>query len=295
MKTICTLLLCILGLTGWSQEKEKLSFNWTKGETYTQTIEVSGVIAQAFSGQQMRLDMKVHIEIATLVKEKNAEGYELEMVYKNLSSSMSSPYGEVTVSADGGGPGSEVLAALQNKPFQAKMDMQGNFTEFNGMDKVLESLAGVEPSVIEQFKSNFGPESMKQNFQLGVVLPKEPVAVGDTWTHEFTQNVIVPQKISTTFTYLGSEDGCWKIGSNAVIDMSGGTIEMGGMKMESNMKGSISGELLVNKSNGLVKTGQMAVVFKGDNLMKANDRIPQDISINMDFQGKTTVVGTVMK
>jgi hypothetical protein len=298
MKTTCTLLLCILGLTGWTQEKETLSFNLTKGSTYTLTVESTNVLSQKMMGQSMLINVGVHFDLSYFVKEKNPAGYEIEACYTRLSMNLSFLQETKTITSDDKeDPVGRILASLVNMPIRVKTDARGKVSEVDGVDAMLDALVETAPMLSGQFKNSFGDKALKQNFEATLVpLPDYPVAVGDTWTQEFTQDIMIPVKSSATYTFLGEEKGLWKIGSSATLEIaSDGFIEMNGVQMKSNMTGSTTGELKLDKKTGWVETSTMTVNLKGENVVKANEQIPQDMTIYMELESKTTTSGSTKK
>jgi hypothetical protein len=296
MKTILTLLICSLTLAGWGQKKETLAYNLAKGETYTQTMELSNVVSQQIMGQQMKIDMTVHLELSYLVKEKDDAGYDLEVAYKRLGVSVVMPQGtRETSSANPDDPASRALAALVDKPFRVKMDALGKVSELTGLDALVD--AALDAPEFAQFKRTFGSSALKQNIESNTALfPDHPVAEGDSWVQEVTRDETMPLKVVTTYTFRGVAEGSWKITGTSTLEVPNKDyIEFNGVQMKSDMTGTATGEYTFDKATGWPTAGKMTVNMKGTNHVKANERIPADMTVNMEIVNITTLAGSVKK
>jgi hypothetical protein len=258
---------------------------------------MKNTISQQFMGQSMTFDIDVRVELSTLVKEKNEEGYELEVRYTRVSTRATYPGGEMVLSSDDArSSGERALASVVDKPIQVKMDARGKVMEVTGLDALLDALAETNPESIQQIKSSFGEQALQQNFQSGMMmLPDYPVAKGESWTRVQEVNVMIPTKVANTYTFLGSEKGTWKIGCNSVIKMDGAATEANGMQMENNLGGTLAGEFAIDQKTGWVKTGSLTMSLNGENVLKANDRLPMDVKIPMEIESKTIVSGEIKK
>ncbi|MDR2129711.1 MAG: DUF6263 family protein [Odoribacteraceae bacterium] len=299
MKTIFTVLLCTLTLMGRAQEKETLSLNLTKGETYTQTLALANVILQQIMGQQVKIDMNMNIELSYLVKEKNATFYDLELVYKRLETKAVMPGVSQTASSDNEvNSDSRVLNALVNKPIQVKMDMKGKVLEVSGLEAIFASITSGSTTQLTQLKAIFGDEALKQNIQNAMAfLPDHPVAEGDSWVQELTQNLGLTIKTVTTYTYRGSKDGFWNITGNSTLAVPNKDeyFELNGIQMKSDMQGTAVSELKLDKANGWIVAGNTKLKIKGTTHVKAREGMPGDMSMNMDMENATTYTGSVTK
>jgi hypothetical protein len=303
MKTTLTLLLCSLSLLGWGQKKETLAFNLEKGATYSQTVESSIAVAQQMMGQSIRLDMTTRVEMDFLVKEASATRYDLEASYKSFRVNVTSPMGAQAFDS-GNAEASSVLAklltALKEKPVQLKMSKQGKIIEASNFDDVLASVTAQSPQdemMLTQLKSMIGGDALKQSFENSTAyFPDHPVAKGESWTQEVEQSIGMPIKIAATYTFLGSENGLWKIAYTATVatpDKESYT-KINGVDMKTDLQGNASGEFKLDKKSGWTTEGNMTMTMKGNAHVKV-EQLPDGISVDMEIETSARITGKVSK
>jgi hypothetical protein len=191
-------------------------------------------------------------------------------------------------------PMSQALAPLLDKPFQVKMDARGKVTEITGLDALLASL--LDKPGMSQFTQAFGSDALKQNIENTTALfPDHPVAEGDSWVQEIAQNVGMPVKMKTTYTFRGIEEGDWKITAASTVEVPGGTIEMNGMQVKCDLAGTSTSEFRLDKATGWITNGKMTMNMKGTIQIPGNEQMPNGMSIKMDVASTSTITGSVKK
>jgi hypothetical protein len=301
MKTTLTLLLCSLSLLGWGQKKETLAFNLKKGATYSQTVESSIAVAQQMMGQSIRLDMTMRIEMDFFVKKARATQYDLEARYKSIRVNVISPTGALSFDSENAEASSvltKLLTVLKEKPVQLKMSKQGKIIEAANFDDVLTSVTGQSPQdemMLAQFKSMLGGDALKQSFENSTAyFPNHPVAKGESWTQEVEQSIGMPIKIAATYTFLGSENGLWKIAYTATVATPDKESYINGVDMKTDLQGNASGEFKLDKKSGWTTEGNMTMTMKGDAHVKV-EQLPDGINVNMEIETTAKVTGKVSK
>jgi hypothetical protein len=302
MKTMFTLLLCILALAGRAQE-ESLAFNLKKGETYTQAWDISTTVAQQVMGQQMSIDVTMRVELSYLVKEKSAEHYDIDLTFDRITMNMAMPQGNMSVSSESEDTSdlfSQVMAAIKGVPVHLKMSARGKLIEIDNLESIYASIPERFPKlpaarleqVIAQAKSTFGNDLLNQNME-AVTFPDKPVARGESWTVETVQtNAGNALKVQTTYTFQGSEGGYWNITSASTLASADkeAFASMNGMQVKSDLNGTASGEIKLDKASGWIVAGKITQKMSGKLVMKG-EYFPDGMTTEMEVTSTSITTG----
>jgi hypothetical protein len=299
MKTTLTLLLCSLSLLGWGQKKETLAYNLEKGVTYTRTMENANASTLNMMGQSVRISSTKRTEMDFLVKEASATGYDLEVAYKTIQISETTPMGTQSF-----GPETEIvariLAAFKAKPVQIKMDKQGKVLDIQNCDEVFSSLTGLSPMDEAKrmaIKLTFGESALKQILE-DAKFPDHPVAEGENWSSTDAANAETPTQTIYTCTFLGNENGVWKISHSGIVETpdKDAYVQVFGADLKSDMQGTATGEYKLDSKSGWILESYSHWQAKGNAHMKANGQLPPDgINVNMEMEAASKVTGKISK
>ena len=216
MKKILTLMLLTVALVSNAQST-LLRLNYTKGDTYL--VKMDMVQNMAAAG----VFMNMNIEMSMDIKDKKADTFDVEMKIKKMTMDMKQ--GAMNMSYDS--TKKEADLDEMGKQMKAQMDPMLSITIFSTVNKLGKVLATkVEPDIPSagQFK----------NQSSGIVFPEKAVKVGDTWDIDKTEKGMVMK-----FTYKVKSIS----NDTVVLDVTG--------NVSSNAKGTISGEVIVDKKSGV--------------------------------------------
>jgi hypothetical protein len=293
MKTTLTLLLCSLTLLAVGQKKETLALNLEKGVTYSQKIVNTNAISQQEVGQTMRIDETKCLDISLRVKEITDNGYDVEMTIENITIDITSNTGSQSLDTKNGM--TRLLEAFKNNPVQVKMDKQGKILDLRVPAAIPASLEGQDGST-RQFRSLLDAEVLKKELEdIAAPFPDHPVAVGESWTRTFSR---IPATSSTiTYTFLGSENGCWKISCTGATETPDKEmyVQVNGMEVKNDISGTFAGEQKLEKKSGWVIDGNLSASLKGESRARANEQFPNGFTMNMESKSTSTLSGKISK
>lgn len=151
---------------------------------------------------------------------------------------------------------SAVYDAMLNHPFELIYTEQGKIIEAPGIDEMLEAVFSTLPSEARAImEAQMNEEVFLQMFQAASnFYPSVPVKKGSKWNSDVELNFMgMTMDVNTSYTLLSREDGKANIAVNGTIktDPNAPGLEMGGMTMKYDLKGTQSGSIVVEESTGL--------------------------------------------
>lgn len=192
-KTIASWCLALLFLpaAGWgAEEKVTIRHAWPPGKYVmtvtnqsdgTTTVAGEKVPSKDSSRQVWQMVVpaaeKDEKKVTLQLSEAKTEGEEGGEAYRFDSSGQGQQKGELAF----------VFKPLMSATVSATLDADDTVVEVSGLDKLWNALAEKaqtpeQKSVVAEFKISLGDKSFETNFRrLESVIPKSPVAVGDTW------------------------------------------------------------------------------------------------------------------
>lgn len=148
------------------------------------------------------------------------------------------------------------LSELIGKEIDVKLSKTGELVSVNMPEDMFNGVFDNNPGgdqVKQQMEGLFGEQSMKSSFtQLTGFYPEQPVKVGDSWTKENLIETGMKMNVKTTYTLRERKGGVAMIDfkSDVATVMDGDGIEMMGMKMSYDLKGTQEGTITVNEKTG---------------------------------------------
>jgi hypothetical protein len=226
-----------------AQKKVKLSYNLQAGNSYLTTIDLDQDIVFEANGQPMTLDQRVVFKTTSSIANQNADSTTISTTIDAVRMEQSIFGMEIIYD-------SEDTSTLAN-PMAVEVG--------KAMEKVLGASIG---TVIDEhgnvLRYNLG--SLGENTDMGnnlssgnsyVVFPGAKVAVGDSWEADITPMKNSDMKSHSKYTHN-------KIGKKTVVIGVVSTITSNAVEGEEmKMKGTISGELIVDRKSGWTLKSEM--------------------------------------
>ncbi|PZP51430.1 MAG: hypothetical protein DI598_03260 [Pseudopedobacter saltans] len=267
-RIIVVMLFAIITLNVEAQKKIELKFQPENNSKYIMTSELKNSSSQM--GMEVSMDLTTVLSALVTTHSPNTL---MTFQYTNLKASADMMGQKVNVDSDQPGSNNESLKKMTNKPFDFLLDKNGTVIKVTGFDSLLASFGPNNPAA--NFLNEDAIKSlMDQNFSF---YPNKSVGVGDSWTKTSTIFNSVKLNTNTTYTLEKVENNLAyiKLSATAVTE---GTQKMSinGMEVALRLKGTQTGEIVVDMQTGLFTTSTTQ-----QNLQGAISAMGQEIPVNI--------------
>jgi len=270
-----------------------LKYNLEKGKTYKQHSNTEMNIKMNAMGQDMEMNMVMSFDMNYNVTDKTGDGYELQMSYRRIKISMTSPTA-YTLDSDSTENASdknnaELLKSLVDIPIDVQMTEQGKVTSVKGVDKLMEKINNVSnPQFKQMFSQQFSESTIQQMVeQFSSFLPDKPVAVNDSWNVDNTLNangVDIINKMTLTLKQVSDNVAAIDLTGTLATPEGGATLKIQGMDANVSANGTQAGTIQLNAKSGWVVRMEITQKYL-QNIEVMGQSMPQQIN------SKTTVTG----
>lgn len=304
MRTKLILLLCVFA-SSVSSAQTALNLNLAQGKEYRQHTEMKMNMSQSFGGQTMDIIMLVSGEMKYVVMGVTPTGYNIDVTYESMSMEMQMP--QATMKFSSVNPSTEdmfsqVLAAMTNKPFQVELSKAGKVISVKNVRSLFESAFDKFPNVtaeqkaqvMNQLDQSYGEKSFAANMEMMfAIYPDKPVKVGEKWTIEGKLKSSITANISSTYEYVEDGTDFRKIKGTATItaDDTGEYTKSNGVDLKFSMNGTMLSDIKVDKKTGWVLEAKVTQDITGEAHVKANEQMPDGMSIPMTIKTEITNKG----
>jgi len=303
MRNISTLLLAVFVLTSTNAQKAKLSLKLEQDKTYKQVTHTKASIHQDVYGMKMNIEIIMDASMSFLVKEANKEGYDMELHYDKMNMTMELPQTTMEFSSEKNDESdlfSSILTRMKDIPLKVKMNKRGEVTEIEDVESRWKELINEfdqfpeeERKQIEsQLINAYGDKAIKGSIETFTsVFPEKAVKKGAQWNITTNLEAGMASTLTTTYTYEGSEDGIALIsgeGSVKTTDTDAYT-ETNGMSMKYDLSGTLSSRIKLDKKTGWIHEASIDQIIEGTATIKANDQLPDGMTIPMTIKNETKV------
>lgn len=303
MRIFISLLFALLLMGPVNGQKARLSLKLKEGESYKQISHSKVNIDQDVYGMKMNINVVMDGSTTYLVTAVLKDGYEMELNYDWMKMSMELPQTTMEFSSEKNDESdlfSSLLAAMKNKPLKLKMDKKGKVTEIEDIDSRWESLIDKfdqfpedqREQVKTQLLQSYGGDAIKGNIEsYTAVFPEKSVKKDESWEIVNQVNSGMPFTTSNSYTYMGKEEDLHIITGQGTVESSNPdeVVETNGMMMKYKLSGTSSSTIKLDPNSGWIQQASIEQNIKGDATIKANEQIPQDMSIPMSIASETKV------
>jgi hypothetical protein len=264
-------------------DKVDLKLRLKPGDTHHLVEVIEQKIVQTLpGGNEQKLEQDMRFGLAMKAKSVDPNGItELDSTYESVAFRMRHPM-MGTLEYDSEKPQkdkdaasvADAFSALLNKTITARVRANGEVVDIGGTEALLKAMEKkldeiddpMAKMAFEGMKEQFNADAMKHSMQAFLAMfPDAPVAVGDTWNRKLSFTAGMPLNTNNTYKLREVREQTAvievrsEIATNADEEM-----EMGGMSMTYDLKGTQQGTLEVDVKSGMVTGGKMKQILKGE-------------------------------
>lgn len=268
MKKIIVILVAIITIAGIQScqstksatGSKMLKFNFEKGKGYDYEMIIN--VDQDMKGQTMQMDMTNYYSMDVVADDGDTKT--ITTTYDRFKMNMKVGPMNIDVDSDKplpemSGNGKEdpmkmlnsIFGAIKGRKFSMKVNAEGRVEEVSGFKDIAQSIMDSmhlgekeKQEMTQQFSQQFNEQNIKDQFERVLyIFPNKEVKVGDSWQKTTTPGGVMGGKYTSTYTVSEIEGDMVTLEEKSKIE---GTSE--GL----NMKGDITGTLVVDSKTGLV-------------------------------------------
>lgn len=260
-----------------SREPERISLrlHLEPGESYRLRMLVDQDITQTVMGQAQDMKQAIGMGFCATVREVGADSVcSLTYKYEKMLYRQEGPLGVIEYDSDNPPevvhPIAQGFAALIGKGFTARIKPTGEIIEVGGLDALVDAIlkeVPMLPGMVEQFREQFGEESMKQMIQQAcVIFPEQPLAIGDDWSNSIVISRGFPIIVDNDWTLAAVDGDVLRLGVASEISPNpdGKPLQMGGVTLGYALSGEQVGMLTVDRKTGWTIGGEMSQMLEGE-------------------------------
>lgn len=293
MKTFFQILLTLLVLASCAPEKVKLELNLNPGEVYKQRLTSKMSVSQTINGRKSFMGMTVSGLMAYKVLGVQDSVYQMQVVYQHLTMKMDLPNGVREFSSekkDTTDIFSTLLAVMKNNPFYVKMDRFGKILEVKNIDSLFVNMFVKFPQlpeerkiqIVNQLKEAYGEKAFKGNIEMVTALyPRNAVGKGDKWNVKTELEAGFAGNMDAEYQLKESADEYFLVSGNSKLSTADkdAYIEVNGMPVKYDMKGTITSEIKLSRKTGWIASAHLSQFIQGVAYIKDNEQMPGGMAI----------------
>jgi len=264
---------------------------------YVQATTVEMDQQMQTDGQQMAVKMKQAMALAFDVAKPDSAGeINATLTFKQFTQSITQ--GKQTVSFDSANPDqgdpqlAKVLTPLTKATIKVVIGGDGLVKRVAGLDKIWNEMSGETGPLVEQLKKTMGDEMIKTMLEKNSSqLPKQPLAIGGSWTAEQDMEMPVVGKSTMQVTYVLKAIEDTPAGKIAKVELGGNLqtkgkeMDMGGAKVNiKEMTFQLKGDMAMNTANILLTSSAITMDGKADMEVTPPNEKPQAASITLKMK-----------
>ncbi len=285
-------LLCALTIytssCGPSGEKKQaqvtLQLNFKPGDRYLYTTEVK----QNVNSFGMQMEQSMLMEMIYRVTATEGQHKKLEITYEHVAMKMGpNEYDSRRDSAS-----NSDLAFVKNligKSFSLTLAPDGDITQVEGLENLVQSIAGTDKTTKAEIESQFSDTAIKLMMQNSFDLyPGKPVKAGEHWTKRSRMGFSgITVNVENTYTLVSVTDGKAQIKVSSIMQLplTKMDVQGGQVAMEIEMTGNQDGSIQVDVESGQILLGNTSQHIKG-NINVAGQSMPLTIDGDIKISSK---------
>lgn len=297
----------VLGGAGlaWAGDKVELKYRLEVGKKYYLRMRVDEKITQEMLGQKQDMEQTLGFEHTLVPTAVDAAGITAKLTFERVVFRQKGATGGVDYDSKDAPadvpPAARSMAALAGFTLTAQWRPNGEIVEVTGVQELLEAVLEKIPDdaagaqLRETIKTQLSVDGMKETMSdVLVVLPDEPVAAGDTWSHRVTLSKELGLSTETTYTLKEVR------GRRAVVAIVSKVssdpdkmLELGPLKARSSLKGEQSGSVEIDLDTGLPVKGDAQGAIHGELTMTGGPDAPGggELKVPMKIELRTRLSG----
>lgn len=187
-------ILTFLAIAACQSDKHTIVLQPEVGKSYWQKASTISVLKQTIEGQSIDINTEYITDIK--LKPKSVEKKEVVMSaqFRDLRFKVQSPFGRMGFDSrkiDSSDFAAVIFSRLNMTPFQVIFQANGRVKNIDGIDNVMQNAfaavqmsPGQQQEVRRMLDDVYGYDALTSHLEMSVaVLPKKPVAVGESWSY----------------------------------------------------------------------------------------------------------------
>jgi predicted secreted protein len=296
VKIFTTIICGLISISAFAQKTYVLRQNYPTGYRYDFSITSDQIINQKIGGQDVHLTQNIGTDYTFDITEGHSGEKDVKVTYNKIfMKSVGMGNTMIFNSDDQDSTKKNPFSGLKGASFYMIVAPNGAIKSVAGIDIMLNKMAAkmtTDTSQVKQIKDalskQFSAEVVKQTMESSFkIYPDRAVKIGDSWTVDTKMQMSMPIETITQYTLKEVKDGIAILSVKGTL-VSKGNFEAMGNKMETDLKGTNSGEASLDIKTGIVLNSHLRVELYGK--MKS---MGQDIDFEM--QGINKIVGKEIK
>lgn len=292
MRILPTLVCLFLTSSIFAQKVYVLKQNYPIGKKYDYNLTSNQIIKQKIGEQNVNLSQEIGTDYTFDIAGDKAGDKTIKVIYNRISMKSSGMGNTMTMDSDIQDPAKpNPFSGLKGASFEMTFGANGSIKSVNGLEKMLDNMPSKMTKDTSQIKAikaslgkQFSAEGMKQTMESSFkIYPDKPVKIGDSWTVDTKMQMTMPIETITTYTLKLVKDGIAFLNVNGTL-VSKGSFDSMGTKIETDLKGTNSGDMQIDLKTGLVLSSHLRLEMFGT--MKAKDQ-----NIDFDMEGINQITG----
>jgi hypothetical protein len=252
-----------------------------KGDNYNYHLVSKTTTSMDANGQKVKTVQDTTTDFGITVEDKDEEGnMNLKYTYDALQVEMDANGTKMSFDSkkqSEDNPLSTVYGAIIGKTFNCKMNKYGEVQEISGIDEMMNSILdetqvkddpnaeALKEQIKNTLNESFGDEAIKSSIQQSTMIyPKGTVKAGDSWETSYDMKLLGNTNVKSKYTLDKLEGEIAYVTMTADMSFGDGeSTKVMGIDMKPDLKGTITGNLKINKNNGFLCDGTMKLEMKG--------------------------------
>ncbi len=279
-------LILITLLNSCTKPKIALKLNLEQGKSYLMGYQTDMKMNQKIMGMSIDVKMKIDMDLLfkTIGYDKDSN-YIMETTYQSMNYKMNAQGQDIEFGTDKTSKDSimsKVFSSFKGKTFTITFSKYGKIIDVQGIDSIMTSFFNDNyftdstkiNEIKELFGKNFGEESIKNNFSSFFgYFPEKEVSIGEKWNNNTSIKTMFALNIDNQYQLIDNKNELYNIGiqSNIKTDSKNSTMEVQGMQMKFNMKGTQTGFIKLDQKTGWIKESEIKQKIVGDASMSKSE------------------------
>lgn len=258
-----------------------LKLNLQNGQIFLMSYQADMKMSQKIMGTSVDVIIKMNMDLKFTTSGQDTDSnYLMDVAYQAMNYHMKAQGQLVEFGTDKLSKDTLICKAFQNikgKSFKIKLSRTGKIIDVTGLDTLMQGLFSDNitdtskiSEITELFNKNFGEESIKNNFgSFFNIYPDKPVSIGDKWNNTSSVVSFFALTINNNYQLIDDKDGMYKIDlqSNMKTDTKNATMEIQGMQMKFDMKGTQTGTIKIDQKTAWITESEIKQKIAGNATM----------------------------